>query len=612
MVEKIQPKPHRRGGQNRHRRPNFQKVKPPEPKSPDGFEHFRGKIFHHQNQNPIKPMPAMKGDVLRVVPLGGCEEVGRNMTVFEYGNDIIILDMGIQFPEEDMPGIDYIIPNISYLRGKEKNIRAVIFSHGHLDHIGAAQILLAKLGYPPVVGRNFTLAMIKKRMEDYSPGSSKKLKTILIKTVNDRFTFGKFKVGFFDIEHSIMDAVGVILGTPSGNIIHPGDWTISTGIEKVTYNHLSKIPSPRILMLESLGATDFRTDPVSDKDMYANLQLLIDKAPGRVIIGTFSSQIKRVGKLIEYAEKIGKKVALEGFSMKTNVEIAQSLGYIKVARNTLIPIQEVNNLPDEKVVIICTGAQGEGNAALSRIVSDNHRFIKLKKKDTIIFSSSVIPGNERTVQRLKDNLYRKCDNVIHTNIMDVHVSGHTNAEGIKEIIRQTRPDFFIPVYANHYFLKEAAKRAVEIGFPKERIIVPDNGSVIEFQNHQVKMFDKKVDTSYVFVDGLGIGDVSQVVLRDRQVLSEDGMVVVIIQIDRKTGKLIGSPDIISRGFIFMKEHKDLIEATRQKVRDIATDKDPKTEADPDDIKNNLRNGLGQFLFQKTERRPMILPVIIEV
>jgi len=625
MVEKIQPKQQRRGGPNRHHRNNFQNAKPIQTKTPetpkplDSFDRFRGKIFrrrdmkiHDESKTSQSGSLTSSNETLRVIPIGGCEEVGRNMTVFEYGNDIIILDMGIQFPEEDMPGIDYIIPNISYLRGKEKNIRAVIFSHGHLDHIGAAQILLEKLGYPPVVGRNFTLAMIKKRMEDYAPGSAKKLKTILVKTINDRFTFGKFKIGFFDIEHSIMDAVGVILGTPSGNIIHPGDWTISTGSERVTYNHLSKIPSPRILMLESLGATDFRTDPVSDKEMYANLQMLIDKAPGRVIIGTFSSQIKRVGKLIEYAEKIGKKVALEGFSMKSNVEIAQTLGYIKVAKNTLIPINEVNNIPDEKVVIICTGAQGEGNAALSRIVADNHRFVRLKKKDTIIFSSSVIPGNERTVQRLKDNLYRKCDNVIHTNLMDVHVSGHTNAAGIKEIIKQIKPDFFIPVYANHYFLKEAAKRAVEIGFPKERIIVPDNGSVIEFKDKQFKVAENKIDTSYVFVDGLGVGDVSQIVLRDRQVLAEDGMIVVIVQIDNKTGKLIGSPDIISRGFIFMKEHKDLIEATRQKVRDITTDKDSKTEADPDDIKNSLRNELGQFLFQKTQRRPMILPVVIEV
>ncbi len=584
-----------------------------------GFNRFRGQIFHRADVIKTALTKAVPTNTatgpLKIVIIGGCEEVGRNMTVFEYDNDIVILDMGIQFPEEDMPGIDYIIPNISYLRGKEKNIRAVIFSHGHLDHIGAAPILLEKLGYPPIVGRDLTVAMIKKRLEDYEPNSAKKLKVIPIKTINDRFSFGKFKVGFFEIEHSIMDAVGVILGTPSGNIIHPGDWTMNIDSEKkqlVSYSQLSKIPSPRILMLESLGATDFRPVSVSDKDMYDNLERLISNAPGRVIIGTFSSQIKRIGKLLEYAEKIGKKVALDGFSMKMNVEIAQNLGYIKLARGTLITINEVNSHPDDKIIVICTGAQGEGNAVLSRIIGDNHRFIKIKKKDTVIFSSSVIPGNERTVQRLKDNLYRKCGNVIHTEVMDVHTSGHSNAENIKEMVRQVRPDFFLPVYGNHYFLKEAGKRAMEIGFPKDRIIVPDNGSIIEFKGGQAKVSPEKADTSYIFVDGLGIGDVSQIVLRDRQVLAEDGMIVVIVQIDRQTGKLVGSPDIISRGFIFMKEHKDLIEATRQKVRDIVLDKDPKTEADSDYIKNNLRNFLGQFLFLKTERRPMILPVVIEV
>jgi len=635
MVEKIQPKPLRRVIQT-HGAPSKRPIAPPTispKKSNSDFNRFRGRVFRRKDL--IKPfktvvnkttevkrilspiiLPVQNStEVLKVVIIGGCEEVGRNMTVFEYGNDIVILDMGIQFPEEDMPGIDYIIPNVSYLRGKEKKIKAVIFSHGHLDHIGAAPILLKQLGYPPVVGRNLTLAMIKKRLEDHEPGSAKKLKTIQIKTINDRLSFGKFKVGFFEIEHSIMDAVGVILGTPAGNVIHPGDWTMSNDQEKnqiVSYNHLNKIPSPKILMLESLGATTFRPENVSEKDMYDNLQKLIDTAPGRVIIGTFSSQIKRIGKLMEYAEKIGKKVALDGFSMKMNIEIAQGLGYIKVSKQTLIPINEVGNYPDKKIIVICTGAQGEGNAVLSRIVEDSHRFIKIKKTDTVIFSSSVIPGNERTVQRLKDNLYRKCDNVIHTSIMDVHVSGHSNAENIKEMLRQVRPDFFIPVYGNHFFLKEAAKRAVEIGFPKERIIVPDNGSIIEFQNKKFKIATEKADTNYIFVDGLGIGDVSQVVLRDRQVLSEDGMIVIIVQVDRRSGRLVGSPDIISRGFIFLKEHKDLIEATRQKVRDVVNDKDSKTEADADYIKNNIRNGIGQFVFQKTERRPMILPVVIEV
>ena len=298
MVEKSQSLKNQNQHKRHRPRSNYQKP------TDNDFKKFCGRVFRRANlvkpglKNSLPKTEAVltknlktnlvNGPALKIVIIGGCEEVGRNMTVFEYGNDIVILDMGIQFPEEDMPGIDYIIPNIGYLRGKEKNIRAVIFSHGHLDHIGAAQILLEKLGYPPVIGRNFTLAMIKRRMEDYRPGSSKKLKTILVKTVNDRFTLGKFKIGFFNIEHSIMDAVGVILGTPAGNIIHPGDWTIGTGSEKVSYNHLVKIPSPRILMLESLGATDFRTDPVSDAEMYGNLEKLIREAPGRVIVGTFS------------------------------------------------------------------------------------------------------------------------------------------------------------------------------------------------------------------------------------------------------------------------------------------------------------------------------------
>ena len=565
----------------------------------------------------IRQKPPMRKEAgLRIIPLGGQEEVGRNMTVFEYGRDIIILDMGIQFPEEDMPGIDYIIPNISYLKGKEKNIRAVIFSHGHLDHIGAAPILLEKLGYPPVVGRDLTLAMIKKRLEDYQSNSAKKLKTISIKSVSDRFNFGKFKIGFFEVEHSIMDAVGVIINAPDGTVIHPGDWTMERDPESgrlVSYENLAKLPQPKILMLESLGATDFRTETVSEKEMYENLERLIWEAPGRVIIGTFSSQIKRIGRLLEYAERIGKKVALDGYSMKMNIEIAKQLGYIKIARGTLISVNEIHKHPDNKIIVICTGAQGEGNASLSRMISDNHKFVKIQKNDTVIFSSSVIPGNERTVQRLKDNLYRKCDNVIHTDIMDVHISGHSNARSIKDIIKQIKPDYFLPVYGNHFFLKESAKRAIETGFPKDKIFVLDNGSIIEFQKNRAKVLSQKTDTSYVFVDGLGIGDVGQVVLRDRQAMAEDGMFVIIVTVDSQTGEVRNSPDIISRGFIYMRESKELLYQVREKVKEIVRQAaGHQAPINHDLIKENLRDRIGQFLYTKTQRRPMVLPVIIEV
>ena len=557
-----------------------------------------------------------KMGVLKIIPLGGMEEVGRNMTVFEYDNDIVILDMGLQFPEEEMHGIDYIIPNISSLRGKEKNIRGVIFSHGHLDHIGAAPILLKKLGYPPIIGRDLTLALIKRRLEDYQDKSAKNLKTIKINSLDEKLNLGKFKVGFFNVEHSIMDAVVVILNTPSGTIIHPGDWTMEKGpIDQnpVSYNHLSSLPPPKILMLESLGAIDTRPTTTTEEEMYANLEKLINEANGKVIIATFSSQIKRIGHILEYAAKIGKQVALDGYSMKINVEIAKELGYIKIPEKTLIPVKEIHKHPENKLIILCTGAQGEGNAVLSRIMTCEHKFIKIKKQDTIIFSSSVIPGNERTIQRLKDSLYRQCDNVIHNDIMDVHTSGHSNAQSIKEIIKQIQPDYFIPSYANHFFLKEAAKLAIETGIPKDKIFVLDNGSILEFHNREAKVLNKKVDTSYVFVDGLGIGDIGQVVLRDRQMLARDGMFVIIATIDSKTGKLKNSPDIISRGFVYLKESKALLSDVRKKVKEIV--EDTTLAGHPINwtyVKDNLRDKIGQFLYNKTERRPMVLPVVIEV
>jgi len=565
---------------------------------------------------PIRQRKTKQQPTLRIIPLGGMEEVGRNMTVFEYGNDIVILDMGVQFPEEDMPGIDFIIPNVSYLRGKEKNIRGVIFTHGHLDHIGAAPLLLKKLGYPTIIGRDLTIALIEKRMEEYAKESVKRLKIIKVKSINDRFNLGKFRIGFFNVEHSIMDAIGVIINTPNGTIIHPGDWTMGKNPinqQAITYNHLSFLPAPKILMLESLGSLDTTQELVSEKDMYANLEKLIIEAKGKVIIGTFSSQIKRISHIIEYAKKIGKKVAPDGYGMKMNIEIAQKLKYIKAGKEVLIPIEDIHKYPENKIIIICTGAQGEGNAVLSRIIIGNHRFIRIKKNDTIIFSSSVIPGNERTIQRLKDSLYRKCDNVVHNDIMDVHISGHSNATNIKEIIKQIQPDFFLPVYANHYFLKEAAKLAIQTGISKDKIFVLDNGSIIEFQNRTARILNKKVDTSYVFVDGLGIGDVGHIVLRDRQTMAEDGMFVIITTIDRQTGKVKNNPDIISRGFIYMKESKELLTEARKKVKEIVGH--TIIAGAPIDwayVKDNLRDKIGQFLYSKTRRRPMILPVIIEV
>src|SRR3990167_4283683 len=560
------------------------------------------------SQGGSQPVPPVAAKTLRIVPLGGQEEVGRNMTVFEYGDDIIIVDMGLQFPEEDMPGIDYIVPNTNYLVGKEKKIRGVVFTHGHLDHIGAAHILLEKLGNPPVIGRDLTLALMKRKLEDYKPQSAKQLQAIRVTSFDQPMRFGDLQLRFFEVEHSIMDAIGIAVESPVATAVHMGDWTLETGSTEsgkhLSYEILSSFKRPTILMLESLGATS-RKPLVTEEQMLANLTRIIDAAQGRVIVGTFSSQVKRVRDILEHAQNTGKKVAVDGYSMRMNIEAAKELGYIKVREETLIPISDIDRYPENKIVVVCTGAQGESRAVLNRIVTGNHKFIALKKSDTVIFSSSIIPGNERTVQRLKDNLYRKCDNVIHTDIMDIHVSGHSNIESIRAVLRQSKPDYFIPVYANHFFLKEAAKIAREEGMNDNKVLVLDNGHVADFGEKGPEVNKRKADTSYVFIDGLGIGDVGHVVLRDRQMLAEDGMYVITVIIDSSTKDVVGNIQVTSRGFIYVKENFDLVNETKRQVRDIIkTTTSRETSIDWKVVENAIRDRVGEFLFQKTERRPM--------
>lgn len=565
-------------------------------------------------------VPPIGKHLLRIIPLGGNEEVGRNMTVFEYGDDIVIIDMGMQFPEEDMPGIDYIVPNVSYLKGKEHKIRGVIFTHGHLDHIGAAPILLKQLHYPTIIGRDFTLALIKRKVEDEDKGAARNLRAIRVKSLQDRIKLGVFEVRFFEVEHSIMDAMGIALVTPNGSIVHLGDWMISNeplnpSNADIKYNHLEALPQPTFLMLESLGAIK-KGLPPSETEVHGNLQNLIRSAPGRIIIGTFASQVRRIAYLIEYAEQMGKRVAIEGYSMKMNIEVAKELGYLKVKPETLITVNDIHKFPNNQIVIICTGAQGEQNAALTRIVTDNHRFIKLQKNDTIVFSSSVIPGNERSIQRLKDNLYRKCDHVIHSDIMEIHIGGHGTIWEIEEILRQVRPSYVLPVYANHFFLVEAAKIAYRLGYPEKNVFVMDNGHVLEVPELSAGMpylRKEKADTSYVFIDGLGVGDIGHVVLRDRQMLAQDGMLAITVVIDSRSKKVLGNIQITSRGFIHVKENFELVNEVKRKVQDVIkknTSRD--TSLDWETVKNQIREVVGQFLFNKTARRPMVLPVVVEV
>ena len=550
---------------------------------------------------------------LKIVVLGGLEEVGRNCTFLEYNGDIIIIDMGLQFPEENMPGIDYIIPNINYFKGKEKNIRGVIISHAHYDHIGGIPHIIPNLGYPPIYGLPITNAIIKKRQEDYKGLRPLNINNI---NINDKLRLGSFELEFFHLNHNIPDSMGIVIHTAEGAIVHTGDWKFDyqpAGEAPADLQKIAQIGSRGVLAL--LSDSTNASQPghqLSESEISTNLEEIIAKAPGRIIIGTFASLLSRIKQIIEISEKLGKVVMLDGFSMKSNVEIAKELGYMKFSPKTLIDLKRTDDYPDNKIVIVCTGAQGEKNASLMRIANGEHRFVELRHGDTVVFSSSVIPGNERTVQRLKDTLFRKGAEVIHYQMMDVHAGGHAKADDVKLMIRLLNPKYFIPIEGNHFLLHYNARVAESMNFPKENIFIADNGQVMEFSRGTGRLTNTKVPADYVFVDGLGVSDETNIVLRDRQVLAEDGMVVVIATVDSKTGKLVQNPDIISRGFVFLKENKELIEDLRHRVKKMVIDSDPLSWADTNFIKNKIRDYVGQFLFSKTEKRPMVLPVVIAV
>ncbi|MFA5359579.1 MAG: ribonuclease J [Patescibacteria group bacterium] len=556
---------------------------------------------------------------LKVIVLGGLEEVGRNMTLFEYDGEIIIIDMGMQFPEEDMPGIDYIIPNINYLENKTSMIKGVIITHGHMDHVGAIPHLMGKLGNPPMFMGKLTAGIVKKRAEEFNKCPKLNIAEI---NENSKLQLGKhFRVEALRVNHSIPDCFAVIIHTPVGTVIHTGDFKIDyspVNDKPADLNRIAQIGGAGVLLLMS-DSTD-STHPgyqISESSIGDEMGKIFETLEGRIIIGTFASQLSRVQKLFDLAEKFGRRINLQGRSMNDNVEIAHQIGYLKFNPKILVEDRELDRLPDNKVIIIGTGAQGESNAFLTRVVNNEHRSISLKTGDTVIFSSSVIPGNERSIQTLMDMMVRQGAKVINYEMMDVHAGGHAKQEDLKLMMRLIKPEYFMPIEGNHYMLRAQAELAEQVGTPKNKIFVADNGQIVEFHKTASgevlgKLTKEKVLTDYVMVDGLGVGDVSNIVLRDRRVMAEDGMIVIIATIDAKTGDTIGNPDIISRGFVYMKENKELIQKTRMKVKKIVKDHNPRTPADDDYVKNKIRNDVGQFLFSQTKRRPMVLPVVIKV
>lgn len=557
---------------------------------------------------------SFKQSNLKIIPLGGLGEVGRNMTILEWQRKILIIDMGFRMPEEDMPGIDYIIPNISYLKDKGKSILGIVFTHGHYDHIGAVPYLIEKIGYPSMFASPLTRGIILRRQEDFS--FQKKLEIHTVKN-GSRINLGPFRVEFFHQNHNIPDNLGLFIQTPVGNILHTSDFKFDpspVNDQPTDFKKLKELSQRNILLLmaDSTGAEN-EGHSLSEKTIAENLDEVFKKVSGRIIAVTFASLINRIQQIISLSEKYGRKVAIEGYSMKTNVEISKRLGYIKSMKGTFIQTKEINKYPDSKVLVLCTGAQGEGQAVLMRIATKEHRFVRLKKGDTVIFSSSVIPGNERTVQILKDELFRQKAEVFHYKMMDIHAGGHAQKEELKEMIEIMRPKFFLPIHGQLSMMVANANLAQSQGLPEKRIILTENGQIINLNRGEFFIEKRSVPSNYIMVDGLGIGDVGEVVLRDRHTLATDGMFVIVAIVDRQTGQVRGSPDIISRGFVYLRESKELLADTRKKVISIVNQAAGSGKSvNWVYVKDEIRNKVGQFLYTKTQRRPMILPVVIEV
>jgi len=570
-----------------------------------------------------------KQQSLKIIPLGGLGEVGRNMMLLEYQGKILIIDMGFRLPEEDMPGIDYIIPNTEYLKGKQKNILGIVFTHGHYDHIGALPYLIERLCKDPSkMGRRraswslnlrifaspLTRGIILKRQEDFP--QQPKLEITEVKD-GQVINLGPFRVEFFRQNHNIPDNLGLFIQTPVGNILHTSDFKFDphpVNDLPTNFQKLKELGKRKIILLmsDSTGAEE-EDHSLSEKTIEKNLEEIFKKAEGRIIAATFASLINRIQQIISLAGKYQRKVSLEGYSMKTNVEISKILGYVKAKKGTIINGKEILNYPDRTQTILCTGAQGEAEAVLMRIANREHPYLRIKKGDTVIFSSSVIPGNERTVQIMKDEILRQGARVFHYKMMDIHAGGHAQREELKEMIKIIRPKFFLPIHGQYSMLVSHAELAKEVGLPEKNIAIAENGQIISLNPKKIFIEKGKVAANYVMVDGLGIGDVGEVVLRDRQMLARDGMFVIVAVVDRQTGKVRGSPDIISRGFVYLRESKELLRETRKRVIGIVD-----RAAGSDGavnwvfVKDEIRNKIGQFLFSRTQRRPIILPVVIEV
>ncbi len=547
---------------------------------------------------------------LRIIPLGGLGEIGKNMMVLEYENDIIIIDAGLMFPEEEMLGIDLVIPDFSYVTERKDKVRGIIISHGHEDHIGALPYLLPQLDKVPVYSSRLTNGLIRLKLRERKTHEGVNLKIL---QYGKEVQLGRFKIELFPVCHSIPDASGIIVRTPEGTIIHSGDF-------KIDYTPVSGKPTDlsRLAQLGSQGVLLLLSDSTyaelpgytpSEQTVGESLDHFISNAKGRVIVTTFSSLISRIQQVIDAAAKHGRKVFVVGRSMTETVKISLELGYLSAPENILGKIEEIRGLPANKIVIVTTGSQGEPTSALVRMANRDHKHVHIQRGDTIIISATPIPGNESLVNRTVDDLFKQGAHVIYSKLGQVHVHGHGSQEELKLILNLVKPKYFTPVHGEFRHLSLHGQLAEDVGIPRSNIFVMDDGDVLELTSNSARI-NGKVGTGHVYVDGLSVGDIGGVVLRTRKMLSRDGIVVVIIAVNKQTGKLVGRPDIVSRGFMDPQDFESLVEPSREVLVKSLDHGGPAMEWSFFNTK--VRDTLDKFYYDRTKRRPMILPFMVKV
>jgi ribonuclease J len=560
-------------------------------------------------------VPPPREDVVRIIPLGGVEEIGRNMTAVEFRDDIFILDAGFAFSEDDTPGIDYILPNTGYLEERRDKIRGLLISHGHLDHIGSIPYIIDRIGNPTIYTRKLTGMMIKKRQEEFAQTAP-----VVIREVerDEVIKLGQLNIRFFGVTHTVPDSMGIIIETPYGDVVFTGDIKLNhdNGEPSDEEKHEFGIFKDRNVLALLMDSTNVWQPGFSipERNVYATLEKIVRDAKGRLIIAMFASHLERLIRVVKFAEDHGKKIVIDGRSMKTNIEIARELGLIKYKDDTVVAVENMLQYPPEQMVILATGAQGDEFASLARIGNKTHKYIRLQPTDTIVLSSSVIPGNERAVQKLKDNLSRQGAHIITYHASDVHASGHGNREEAVWIHKQIKPKFFVPVHGYHYMLRVHADLAVEMGVDPKNVIVPDNSSVLEIIGGE-KMVKHaiKAPSELRVVEGHTVSELSDVLMRDRKALGMEGFCVVVATVDRRTGKLHKSPDIISRGFVYLRDNKDLMDQTRLIIRkSVETSMRNPRAADLDIAREDLSEAVSRFLLQRTMKRPIVIPVIVSI